>query len=217
MDYKSQTCCFTGPRDIAPYTPDTVFEQTKVVITLLVTKGFKYFGTGGALGFDTIAAQAVLSVKETHPEVKLILVLPCEKQTKYWKQQDIDVYNDIKLRADKVKVLAPHYYNGCMQKRNRHLVDCSSACICFLTKHEGGTAYTVDYAKQKGLYLINVVEEIEGQPSLFLDYPFLFRHFLLCSTSLVVSHNLRKCRLLKYLFDKIIHKVLGIIIRNFGV
>lgn len=82
-------------------------------------------------------------------------IFSCENQTKFWKQQDIDVYNDIKLRADKVKVLAPHYYNGCMQKRNRHLVDCSSACICFLTKHEGGTAYTVDYAKQKGLYLIN--------------------------------------------------------------
>lgn len=162
MDYKSQTCCFTGHRDIAPYTLDTVFEQTKAVVTLLVSKGFKYFGTGGALGFDTIAAQAVLSVKETHPEIKLILVLPCENQTKYWKQQDIDVYNDIKLRADKVKVLAPHYYNGCMQKRNRHLVDCSSACICFLTKHEGGTAYTVDYAKQKGLDIINVVEEFEG-------------------------------------------------------
>ena len=59
------------------------------------------------MGYDTIAAQAVLSVKETHPEVKLILVLPCENQTKYWKQQDIDVYNDIKLRADNVKVLAP--------------------------------------------------------------------------------------------------------------
>lgn len=162
MDYKSQTCCFTGHRDIAPYTPDTVFEQTKAVVTLLVSKGFKYFGTGGALGFDTIAAQAVLSVKETHPEVKLILVLPCENQTKYWKQQDIDVYNDIKSRADKVKVLAPHYYNGCMQKRNRHLVDFSSTCICFLTGHKGGTAYTVDYAKQKGLDIINVVEEIGG-------------------------------------------------------
>ena len=45
------------------------------------------------------------------------LFLPCENQTKYWKQQDIDVYNDIKLRADKVKVLASHYYNGCMQKK----------------------------------------------------------------------------------------------------
>ena len=118
MDYKNQTCCFTGHRNIAPYTPDMLFEQT----TLLVSKGFKYFGTGGALGFDTIAAQAVLSVKETHLEVKLILVLPCENQTKYWKQQDIDVYNDIKSRADKVKVLAPHYYNGCMQKRTNTLL-----------------------------------------------------------------------------------------------
>ena len=117
MDYKSQICCFTGHCDITPYTPDTVFEQTKSIVTLLVSKDFKYFGTGGALGFDTIAAQAVLSVKETHPEVKLILVLPCENQTKYWKQQDIDVYNDIKLKADKVKVLASHYYNGCMQKK----------------------------------------------------------------------------------------------------
>ena len=45
------------------------------------------------------------------------LFLPCENQTKYCKQQDIDVYNDIKLRADKVKVLAVHYYNGCMQNK----------------------------------------------------------------------------------------------------
>lgn len=86
------------------------------------------------------------------------LFLPCENQTKYWKQQDIYVYNDIKSSTDKVKVLAPHYYNGCMQKRNRHLVDCSSACICFLTKHEGGAAYTVDYAKQNGLDIINVAD-----------------------------------------------------------
>ena len=55
----------------------------------------------------------------------------------------------------------------------------SSACICFLTKHEGGTAYTVDYEKQNGLYIINVVEEFEGQPSLFLDYPFIFLHISL--------------------------------------
>ena len=61
-----------------PYTPDTVFEQTKAIVTLLVSKGFKYFGTGGAFGFDTIASQAVLSVKETYSEVKLILVLPYE-------------------------------------------------------------------------------------------------------------------------------------------
>ena len=44
-----------------------------------------------------------------------------------------------------------------------------------------------------------------------------FHRFLLCSTSLVVSYIWRIFRLLKYPFDKIIHTVLGIIIRNFGV
>lgn len=156
MDIKNKTCCFTGHRELSPYTPKEVFNETRNVISRLFDKGIIYYGTGGALGFDTVAAEAVLSVQKEHPEVKLILVLPCENQTKYWKQQDIDVYNDIKANADKVKILSPYYYNGCMQKRNRHLVDCSSTCICFLTKNEGGTAYTVDYAKEKGVKVINI-------------------------------------------------------------
>ena len=91
-----------------------------------------------------------------------LFVYACSSDADYSaKIEDIDVYNDIKLRADKVKVLAPHYYNGCMQKRNRHLVDCSSACICFLTKHESGTAYTVNYAKENGLKIVNVIDLID--------------------------------------------------------
>ena len=61
-----------------------------------------------------------LSEKELKIQLFFIyfpLFLPCENQTKYWKQQDIGVYNDSRLRADKVKVLAVHYYNGCMQNK----------------------------------------------------------------------------------------------------
>lgn len=160
MDIKNKTCCFTGHRDLSPYTPKEVFNETRNVISRLFDKGVIYFGTGGALGFDTVAAQAVLSVQKEHPEVKLILVLPCENQTKYWKEKDIKIYNEIKEKADKVKILSSTYYNGCMQKRNRHLVDCSGYCICFKTKDEGGTAYTVDYAIKNGLKVINIVENL---------------------------------------------------------
>ena len=31
---------------------------------------------------------------------------------------------------------------------DRYFINYSSACICFLTKHKGGTAYAVKYAKQ---------------------------------------------------------------------
>ena len=43
-----------------------------------------------------------------------------------------------------------------MFKRNRHLVDNSSVCIYYLTKEDGGTAYTVNCARQKGLKVVNV-------------------------------------------------------------
>lgn len=47
-----------------------------------------------------------------------------------------------------------------MQKRNRHLVDNSSACICYLTKPTGGTAYTVNYASEHGLMIINIAQQL---------------------------------------------------------
>lgn len=43
-----------------------------------------------------------------------------------------------------------------MFKRNRHLVDCSSVCVCYLTKPSGGTAYTVKYAASGGLTIVNI-------------------------------------------------------------
>ena len=59
-------------------------------------------------------------------------------------------------KADKVVFTSEQYYNGCMQKRNRHMVDSSSLCICYLTKNTGGTAYTVNYAERHGLKTVNV-------------------------------------------------------------
>lgn len=43
-----------------------------------------------------------------------------------------------------------------MHKRNRHLVDNSSRCICFLTEKTGGTFYTVNYASEHGLMIIKL-------------------------------------------------------------
>lgn len=51
---------------------------------------------------------------------------------------------------------AQQYTKGCMHKRNRHLVDNSSVCVCYLNRESGGTAYTVNYAKKNGLEIINL-------------------------------------------------------------
>ena len=67
-------------------------------------------------------------------------------------------YDDIKQKADKVVYTSQEYTRGCMHKRNRHLVDNSSACISYLTENKGGTFYTVNYAKSKGVEVINIAE-----------------------------------------------------------
>lgn len=68
-------------------------------------------------------------------------------------------YKRILACSDKVVYTSERYYNGCMHKRNRHLVDNSSLCICYLTKQNGGTVYTVKYAKEKGFAVVNIAEQ----------------------------------------------------------
>ena len=157
---KNHTVCFTGHRKIPPKQIDTLARQLKTTLIQLIEDGYLYFGAGGALGFDTLAAQTVLSLRAEYPQIKLILVLPCLSQTRGWSTGDIEIYEDIKSNADKVVYTSEEYTRGCMHKRNRHLVDNSSVCICYLTEATGGTAYTVDYAQTKNLTVINLGETI---------------------------------------------------------
>jgi len=89
----------------------------------------RYFGAGGARGFDTIAAQAVLTLREEYPDIRLILVLPCKTQAGDWSEGDKITYRRILSQADKVVYTSERYERGCMQKRNRHLVDNSAVCL----------------------------------------------------------------------------------------
>ena len=153
---KNQTACFTGHRHIAPNELETVSQSLETVLVELIEKGYRYFGSGGALGFDLLAAQAVLNLKEAYPQIRLILVLPCADQTKFWNKSEIDYFEKVKSQADKVVCLSEKYYSGCMHKRNRHLVDNSSVCISYLRKHSGGTFYTVEYAKTQKVKVIEL-------------------------------------------------------------
>ena len=155
---KEKTVCFTGHRTIPMLKKRKIEKKIKETLEALIDNGYCYFGAGGALGFDTIAALTVLGLKKKHPEIKLILVLPCKNQTRGWEEKDVTVYESIIEQADKVVYTQEHYDRGCMFKRNRHLVDNSSVCVAYLTEEKGGTAYTVNYANQKGVKVINIAE-----------------------------------------------------------
>ena len=155
---REKTCCFTGHRDLSSTDRDFINQRLVPTLIQLIESGVIYYGSGGALGFDTLASLSVLNLKRCYPYIKLILVLPCRSQTRGWKAEDIRVYEEIKSAADKIVYTAEEYTPGCMHKRNRHLVDHSSTCVTFLKNPSSGTKYTVDYARRSGLTVINIAE-----------------------------------------------------------
>ena len=153
---KNIACCFTGHRKIPQKKYVQIQEKLRDEIVTAIQNGYNFFYAGGAIGFDTMAAQAVLELKTQYPHIKLILVLPCVNQTDGWEQSDIDEYERIRDLADEVIYTSEEYKKGCMHKRNRYLVDHSSLCICYMTRKSGGTAYTVGYAENKGITIVNI-------------------------------------------------------------
>lgn len=124
--------------------------------SVCTNRAYGHTRRGGALGFDALAASTVIRLRRDYPDMKLILVLPCQTQTRGWRPEDVTEYERIKAQADEVFYTAQQYTRGCMHKRNRHMVDHSGVCVCYLTKDSGGTAYTVNYAKKQGLNVVNI-------------------------------------------------------------
>ena len=106
---KSETCCFTGHRAISKAEAERIKTHLKPVLEELINTGYKYFGSGGALGFDTIAALTVLELKKKYTHIRLILVLPCVNQTKGWKEKDVKIYEYIKSMCDKYVYTSKEY------------------------------------------------------------------------------------------------------------
>ena len=158
MDADRETaCCFTGHREIATGDVDGIWERLKHEIERLYTQnGITIFYAGGATGFDALASKAVIECRVVHPSIRLVIVMPHKEQTNRWSMEEKTQHEHIKCSADEVICLAEHYYRGCMQRRNRHMVERSSVCICYLTQDTGGTAYTVRYARKRGLSVINL-------------------------------------------------------------
>lgn len=155
-DLINKTCCFTGHRIIPKQEYDDIKNRLVFEIEELISQGVIYFGVGGALGFDTLVAQTIINLKDIYSDIRLILVLPCIDQTKFWNSADIQTYEYIKKKADKIEYTSKYYTKDCMHIRNNHLVENSKYCICYLNKDYGGTFYTVNSAKNKGLNTVNL-------------------------------------------------------------
>ncbi len=153
---KNKTCCFTGHREIPEHEYKTVYERTREEILNLINKDVERFIVGGALGFDTLAATLLFEIRQNFPHIKIIVAVPYKAQAKGFSESDLAVYNEMLSIADETVVLSENYYRGCLHNRNRYMVDESGYIISYLRKTSGGSAYTTDYARKKGIEVIKI-------------------------------------------------------------
>lgn len=152
----AKSCCFTGHRYLSALQPDIRDRLICEIETLINEKGVEYFYTGGARGFDTIAATCVLQLKGKYPFIRLCLALPCKNQADRWSEAEKAGYERILKLADRVYYVSDAYTEGCMLERNDFMLNKCKYCISYLRRLMGGTYYTVTMAKRLERELIMI-------------------------------------------------------------
>lgn len=164
MQSHQNSCCFSGHRPTKlPYGYDeehpnclTLNLKLALEIGQMQKRGVSTFLTGMGQGPDIWCAEIVLDLRHAYPDagIKLVAVLPFEGQADRWHEEYRERYFSILAQADETIILQAHYSNGCMQRRNRYLVDSSAHLIAVYDGQKGGTQFTVEYAERKGLDVI---------------------------------------------------------------
>lgn len=156
---RGKVCCFTGHRpEKCRLTEQEIRILLKEQILKAVSKGYTDFISGMAPGVDVWAAAEVLALRnEGHP-VRLICALPYPGFPNKGTETERQWCERMICEADAKEVICPRYLPGCFLARDRWMVDNSSLVIAVFNGSGGGTAFTVNYAKERGRE-VTVIED----------------------------------------------------------
>ncbi len=146
------SCAITGHRIV-----ERDFDEQKLLKLLkeMIEGGISTFYCGMALGFDSICLENLISLKK-EKEIKIIACIPCVDQAEKFNSIQQEKYFYYLSKCDEKIILSNSYENGCMQKRNRYMVDKSDMLLAYLRYLKGGTLYTVKYAQKQGKKIIYI-------------------------------------------------------------
>ena len=166
MNTKSicKTCAFTGYR---PSKMPWGYDETdarcvefrfrlREALEYLIGQGYTDFLSGGALGFDQMAAEIVLSLREKYPWVRLIMVIPFDGQADKWSREQCERWLSIIEASDRVIHISHAYDKGVFFRRNHYLVENANLLLAAYDGQPGGTAGTVAYAKRHGVRVVRI-------------------------------------------------------------
>ena len=164
MKGRQGTCSFTGHRPAKlPWGDDERDERClalkariRAAAESAILAGTEHFICGMAEGCDLYFCEIVLALKERYPHVTLEAALPCPSQAERWSAASRARYHALLARCDYETMVSERYSPGCMQRRNRYMVDRSSLLIAAHDGLPGGTRSTIEYALRRGVEVVDV-------------------------------------------------------------
>jgi len=130
--------------------------RLREALEYLIGQGYTDFMSGGALGFDQMAARIVLSLREKYPWIRLIMVIPFDGQADKWSREQRRRWLEIIEASDKVIRISHSYDKGVFFQRNHYMVENADLILVAFDGQPGGTAGTVAYAKRHGVRVVRI-------------------------------------------------------------
>lgn len=113
-------------------------------VTLLIAEGADTFYLGGYGDFDLLSASVLRKLQKSHPQIKLILVLPYLNRKFDFSEYDSTLYPALEKVPPKFAIL----------KRNQKMVELSDVIVAYVTHSWGGAAKTLAYAGRKKKFVL---------------------------------------------------------------
>ena len=164
MRARQESCCFTGHRPAKlPWRyreddPRCLLLKRRIgdAVNLAYEQGFRHFLCGMAQGCDLYFCECVLALREKHPDITVEAAVPCPTQTDDWPEEQRSRHRRLVEACDFETMVSAAYSPGCMQRRNRYMVDHSALLIAAFDGSPGGTRRTVEYALNRGLAVVDI-------------------------------------------------------------
>jgi uncharacterized phage-like protein YoqJ len=152
---QATTCCFTGHRpEYLPWGYDesdprclALKDRLAQALEGAYARGYRHFICGMALGSDLYFGEAVAALRRVHADITLESAIPYLAQASAWPPDQQARRARLLDQCTHEIVVQHHYGPGCLQRRNRYMVDRSSLVLAVYNgQGKGGTYTTLCYA-----------------------------------------------------------------------
>ena len=141
------SCCFSGHRPgKLPWGDDegdrrclALKERLWNEMEAAYEQGYRHFICGMAQGCDLYFCELALALRQLHGDVTVEAAIPCPSQAEGWPAEQRLRWQRLVAACDYETMVQQQYSPGCMQRRNRYMVDHASLLIAVHDGLPGGT------------------------------------------------------------------------------